>query len=108
MRRRRGRTHPTAVTVAALGLVADLVAVSCGDEGARPTEVVSVFGTLSDADVDDVVAGMAAFERDTGIDVRYVGSSSFESDLLERLRRGDPPDLRSPARIAVQRACPRP
>ena len=52
-----------------------------------------MFGTLSDADVDDVVAGMAAFERDTGIDVRYVGSSSFESDLLERLRRGDPPDL---------------
>ena len=47
-----------------------------------------MFGTLSDADVDDVVAGMAAFERDTGIDVRYVGSSSFESDLLERLRRG--------------------
>ena len=52
-----------------------------------------MFGTLSDADVDDFMASVDGFESATGIDVRYVGSSNFEADLLERLRRGDPPDL---------------
>jgi alpha-glucoside transport system substrate-binding protein len=68
--------------------------VGCGrraDAVDRP--VVSVFGALSDADADAFMESVRGFERETGIDVRYVGSSNFESDLLERLRRGDAPDI---------------
>jgi alpha-glucoside transport system substrate-binding protein len=67
--------------------------VGCDSRSAAPREVVTVFGTLSDEDADDLVDSLADFERSTGIDVRYVGSSNFEADLFERLRRGDPPDL---------------
>ncbi|MFM2070814.1 MAG: hypothetical protein RLZZ623_1077 [Actinomycetota bacterium] len=55
--------------------------------------MVSVFGTLSELGIDEFDASVRGFEDSTGIDVRYVGSSDFENDLLERLRRGDPPDL---------------
>ena len=60
-----------------------------GDE--RP--VVTVFGAFTDRDADAFIASMAAFERSSGIDVRYVDSARFETDLLERVRRGSPPDL---------------
>ena len=67
---------------------------ACGEPSKQPaTRVVTVFGTATDRDVDAFTAAMAAFERSSGIDVRYVGSSNFEADLLERVRRGDPPDL---------------
>lgn len=78
------------VVAAALGAVS---LASCASEPVRSGRVVTVFGTLSDADVDDFMASVDGFESATGIDVRYVGSSNFEADLLERLRRGDPPDL---------------
>lgn len=82
---------PLAVCAVAL---AAMTVVACGDDrGTADASVVTIFGTLSDADVDDVMASLAGLERDTGIDVRYVSSSNFETDLLERLRRGDPPDL---------------
>ena len=55
--------------------------------------VVTVFGTATDRDADGFIASMEAFERSSGIDVRYVGSANFETDLLERVRRGDAPDL---------------
>lgn len=78
----------------AVGAVAVPAAlVGCDSRSTTPREVVTVFGTLSDEDADDLVESLADFERATGIDVRYVGSSNFEADLFERLRRGDPPDL---------------
>lgn len=95
---RRCGTRSVQRCVATLAAVAvGLVLVGCTDEpgaaGGDGRDVVTVFGTLSDADVDDVMSSLRDFERDTGIDVRYVSSSNFESDLQERLRRGDPPDL---------------
>ncbi len=81
------------VGLAAVVAVAVASVASCASEPGRSARVVTVFGTLSDADVDDFMASVDGFESATGIDVRYVGSSGFEADLLERLRRGDPPDL---------------
>ncbi len=87
----RGLTACTSALAA--GAVA-LTAAGCAREPVPVGDrVVTVFGTLNDADVDDVVGSLRDFERDTGIEVRYVSSSNFESDLLERLRRGEPPDL---------------
>ena len=70
-----------------------LALAACGGNTPTSGVVVTVFGTLSDADVDDVAASMVEFERATGVTVRYIASSNFEADLVERLRRGDPPDL---------------
>ncbi len=81
-----------------VALVASLlvtpVVVSCGtDADAVHRPVVTVFGSLTDGDADAFIASLRSFEDQAGIDVRYVGSSNFEADLLERVRRGDPPDL---------------
>lgn len=83
-RRRRG-------VVAALVLAVMAVPACGGSDDTEGGAVVDVFGSLSDADVDAFEASVAPFEARTGIDVRYVGSADFEADLLERLRRGDPP-----------------
>lgn len=77
----------------ALAVCAVLGAAACGDDDGATRPVVTLFGTLSDADVDDVDAAFAEFEQRSGIDVRFVASSGFEDDLVDRLRRGDPPDL---------------
>ena len=84
----------TAARAAFCTAVLAMACTSCraheaGDE--RP--VVTVFGAFTDRDADAFIASMAAFERSSGIDVRYVGSARFETDLLERVRRGSPPDL---------------
>jgi alpha-glucoside transport system substrate-binding protein len=89
MRQQRGRTQAVAMTAALLvGLVS---CTRSSDAADRP--VVTVFGSFTDRDADAFIASMAAFEEESGIDVRYVGSSRFEGDLLERSRRGDAPDL---------------
>jgi len=77
-----------------VGLAVGLgLAAGCAPRSTATLPVVEVFGNLTDTDSTDIAASMAAFERRTGIDVRYVGSSAFESDLLARLRRGEPPDM---------------
>ena len=82
--------------------VGGLVAAAClwwGAAGcssstpAQQRDIVTIFGGLTDEEADLFVASLREFERDTAIDVRYVGSSNFESDLQERVRRGDAPDL---------------
>jgi alpha-glucoside transport system substrate-binding protein len=79
---------------AAIAVLCGLGPVASSDSSAstdRP--VVTVFGSLTGADADAFVASLRPFEAREGIDVRYVGSSNFEADLVERVRRGDPPDL---------------
>jgi len=74
--------------------IASPVLASCSPDARSSTgPVVTVFGNLTDDDAVSFVASLEGFERSAGIDVRYVGSSNFEADLLERVRRGDPPDL---------------
>lgn len=79
--------------VLVLAAAAPLVAACTTDSRDAVRPVVTVFGTLTDDDATSFVASLAAFERSAGIDIHYVGSSNFEADLLERVRRGDPPDL---------------
>ena len=90
----RGRHHIlTASGVMALATLAPSL-VACSDTSIEQTaRVVTVFGNVTDRDADAFITSMASFERRSGIDVRYVGSANFEADLLERVRRGDPPDL---------------
>lgn len=89
--RRWARRRPAALSM----LLASLVQVAGCDTAARHSTrpVVTVFGSFTDHDAAAFSASVRTFERETGIDVRYVGSGRFESDLLERVRRGDPPDL---------------
>ena len=82
-----------AFLVMVLAAAAPLVAACTTDSRDAVRPVVTVFGTLTDDDATSFVASLAAFERSAGIDIHYVGSSNFEADLLERVRRGDPPDL---------------
>ena len=82
-------------------LVSVAIATTCaigaagcaGQRNADSARVVTVFGGLIGEDAQAFVNSLRTFERNSGIDVRYVGSSNFESDLQERVRRGDAPDL---------------
>ena len=68
--------------------------VACSEPAGNPNKpVVTVFGSATDRNADAFAKSLASFERSSGIDVRYVGSANFETDLLERVRRGDPPDF---------------
>lgn len=82
-----------------LGAIAALAAVtvaacagSSGDRG--DTDVLEVFGPWRGVDADRFSDVLAAFEDGTGLDVRYVGSVDFVSDLLDRAGEvDDPPDV---------------
>lgn len=79
-----------------LGAACVLVAVAggCASSDNRDTRsVVTVFGGLVGEDAQAFIDSLRDFERVSGVDVRYVGSSNFEADLQERVRRGDAPDL---------------
>ena len=98
MQRRRHRParrrSSSALLTPTLVLSLATLVIACSEpakESSAP--VVTVFGSVTDRDADAFIASMTAFERSSGIDVRYVGSANFETDLLERVRRGDPPDL---------------
>ena len=81
-----------ALAVSSVVIVTVLAACGAGSRASsRP--VVTVFGNTTGQDAAAFVASLDAFERSSGIDVRYVGSSDFETDLVERVRRGDLPDL---------------
>ena len=94
MQRRSERTGRRRAVTALVAVSFVMLAGACSEsaqQSKRP--VVTVFGSVTDGDADAFAASMASFERSSGIDVRYVGSANFEADLLERVRRGDPPDL---------------
>ena len=72
-----------------------LVAVACAGpagESADDTVVVEVFGPFLGNEADAFSADIARIER-PGLEVRYVGSDSFERDLQRRVEIGQPPDL---------------
>jgi alpha-glucoside transport system substrate-binding protein len=69
------------------------LASGCGDGAGTDTAQIEIFGTFTAGDAESFARSLDSVERDLGVDVRFVGSSSFESDLLARVRRGDAPDL---------------
>jgi len=90
-RRRSACRRPAAVAIALASLFPVAGCGTAARHSRRP--VVTVFGSFTDHEAAAFTASVRTFERETGIDVRYVGSDRFETDLLERVRRGDPPDL---------------
>jgi len=54
---------------------------------------VTVFGAFVDPGAELFDEGMVPFERQTGIEVQYEGSSDFESLITVRAEGGDPPDI---------------
>lgn len=88
-RTRRAGRPAVAGVLAALALAG----VACSSPADAPERTVEIFGNFTDRDATAFAAAIAPFERRSGIDVRFVGSSTFESDLLTRVRRGNPPDL---------------
>ena len=57
-------------------------------------DTIEVFGPWRGADADRFAEVLAAFEDESGLDVRYVGSANFVVDLQRRTGEGnDPPDV---------------
>jgi alpha-glucoside transport system substrate-binding protein len=84
-----------APTTLVAGLLA-LSAVACGDptSTAIDRDAIDVFGPYRGAEADNFAASLRDFERATGIEVNYTGSSDFVSDLDRRLESGlDAPDI---------------
>ena len=81
------------VLIAASALVAAACTTAPGTPDQR--DVLEVFGPWRSVDADRFAAVLAPFEDETGIEVSYVGSVDFVSDLLARTgdRGNDPPDV---------------
>ncbi|WP_420628913.1 ABC transporter substrate-binding protein [Candidatus Leptofilum sp.] len=54
---------------------------------------VTVFGKWTEAEGESFEAALAPFEEATGIDVKYEGSSEFETLITVRVEGGDAPDI---------------
>ena len=84
-------TRAAALAVVVTGLLA---AACAGGTEPDELEVVEVFGPWRDVDADRFAEVLAPFEDESGIEIRYVGSVDFVSDLLGRTGEGNnPPDV---------------
>lgn len=64
------------------------------DHGNEASETVSVFGPWLGSDADGLAAVLTDFEEATGLEVHYIGSANFTSELRERVAgRVDIPDI---------------
>ena len=54
---------------------------------------VTIFGKWTEAEGDNFVAALAPFQEATGIEVKYEGSSEFETLITVRVEGGDAPDI---------------
>ena len=80
------RIVPLTVLAAVLAVVACTSDVT---DRAVEVEVVEVFGPWRGVDADHFAEVLAPFEDSSGIDVRYVGSVDFVTDLLDRVGDGN-------------------
>ena len=89
------RKHARAVLpvtmVAATGLLLGGCAGTAGS--GADDNVVTVYGTIADTEAQLLEESWAAFEDETGIDVRYESSKEFESQIGIRAQGGNPPDV---------------
>lgn len=78
--------------------VVPVVLTACVSVGSRNdaevAEEIEIMGTWRDEEADRFADVLAPFESVSGIDIRYVGSGDFVSDLRQRATEGaDPPDI---------------
>ncbi len=85
----RPRADRRRIAVIVVGLA--LLAGACSSAGTEPSLVV--FGPWRDADGEAFRAVLDRFEAETGVDVHYIGTSSFASRVVERVEGGDAPDI---------------
>jgi len=70
------------------------MAFTAGQRDAAPAgKVVTVFGAFVDEEARRFEEAIRSFEESTGIDVRYEGSSEFETLISVRVEGGNPPDI---------------
>jgi alpha-glucoside transport system substrate-binding protein len=70
------------------------MAFAAGQKDAAPAgKVVTVFGAFVDEEARRFEEAIKSFEDSTGIDVRYEGSSEFETLISVRVEGGNPPDI---------------
>lgn len=86
MRRRR-------VEIGAALVVVSLFLGGCSTETEDPDDTLTVFGTWQGSEADAFRLVLDAFKEETGIEVRYTGSSSFIDAVRERAEEGIPPDV---------------
>jgi alpha-glucoside transport system substrate-binding protein len=88
----------------ALALTGAVVAVGCGSDevGTNVDRDIEVFGPYRDEEADRFEEVLAQFEKETGIGVRYIGSSDFVADLRQRAGVGrNPPDVAMVPQLGV-------
>ena len=80
--------------MAGLGVVLAIVAAACGSPApAPPAADIEVFGGWRGDGADAFRQTLAAFTAETGITVRYNGTSDIIGDLEERVSQADAPDV---------------
>ena len=89
-------------TMAAV-LTISLLAAACGDDkessdsgsGDKPFDgkTVTILSSIRDVEAERLESAWAAFEAETGIDIKHEGSATFEDDIKLRVDGGDSPDL---------------
>ncbi len=93
---RRLATMATVLTIS-------LLAAACGDDkkssdsggGDKPFDgkTVTILSSIRDVEAERLESAWAAFEAETGIDIKHEGSATFEDDIKLRVDGGDSPDL---------------
>ncbi len=82
------------VCVMLIVMIAMTTFVAAGQREAAPdTGVVTVFGAFVDEEARRFEEAIRPFEERTGIQVRYEGSSEFETLISVRVEGGNPPDI---------------
>lgn len=77
--------------IAVVVLAAAVATASCSSASENPP--LQVFGPWRDADGAAFRTVLDRFEAETGIEVQYIGTSSFGTRIVERVEEGDPPDV---------------
>ncbi len=78
----------------AVAAVSALCAVGCAaDEDNADGEAIVVFGPHHGAEADRLVDSLEEYAENTGVEVRYTGSTDFVMDLHGRIDSADAPDI---------------
>ncbi len=64
-----------------------------GSTGGADDNVVTVYGTIADAEADFLEQSWADWETENGIDIQYEASKEFEAQIAVRAQGGNAPDI---------------
>lgn len=91
---RRARSRVRLVAALAAAILGGLLLSACGGSDASEEAAdVEVFGNWVGEPAERFRDVLSAFEDQSGLTVRYLGSRQFNGDLRERIGDGDAPDI---------------